>query len=287
MKPYEEGLVFDCAGETLVGVLTRADAGAEAGMVVIVGGPQYRAGSHRQFVLLCRRVAAAGFPALRFDYRGMGDSGGAPVGFENADADVGAAIDALIARCPTIRRVYLWGLCDGASAALIYVQRTADPRVKGVCILNPWVRTAATLARAQVKHYYGQRLLQRGFWTKLVSGGVDVGGALRELALKLRSSRSASRIEGAGQMTFQTRMARALRGFSGRVLLVTSGRDLTAREFLEYVAADAEWAGLVGGAGLRRVDLPDADHTFSSAAWRAEVEEATIAWLRSTADGVA
>ena len=103
MKPAEEAVLFGCGGETLVGVVTRAGTAAEAGMVVIVGGPQYRAGSHRQFVLLCRRVAAAGFPALRFDYRGMGDSSGAPVGFENADADVAAAIDTLMARCPSLK----------------------------------------------------------------------------------------------------------------------------------------------------------------------------------------
>ena len=39
-------------------------------MVIVVGGPQYRAGSHRQFTLLARHIAAAGYPVLRFDARG-------------------------------------------------------------------------------------------------------------------------------------------------------------------------------------------------------------------------
>jgi alpha/beta superfamily hydrolase len=46
-------------------------------VLVIVGGPQYRAGSHRQFTLLARSLAEQGFAVLRFDYRGMGDSTGA------------------------------------------------------------------------------------------------------------------------------------------------------------------------------------------------------------------
>ena len=45
---------------------------ASRGMLIVVGGPQYRAGSHRQFTLLARDVAATGVPTMRFDYRGMG-----------------------------------------------------------------------------------------------------------------------------------------------------------------------------------------------------------------------
>ena len=257
------------------GVVSKPEMPGEAGLLVIVGGPQYRAGSHRQFVALARRAAAAGVTALRFDYRGMGDSSGAPVGFEGADDDVRAAIDALMRHSPSVRRIHLWGLCDGASAALMYLQRTGDPRVAGVCILNPWVRSAATLARTQVKHYYGQRLLQREFWSKLLRGGINITGALGELAGKLRTS-VGGRAAPAADMSFQTRMANGLREFSGTVLLVISGRDMTAKEFEEYAASDPDWSGLVDPTRLARYDVPDADHTFSSAVWRARVEEATL-----------
>ena len=275
MNFVDEAVVFPCAGESLVGVVSKPEMPGEAGLLVIVGGPQYRAGSHRQFVALARRAAAAGVTALRFDYRGMGDSSGAPVGFEGADDDVRAAIDALMRHSPSVRRIYLWGLCDGASAVLMYLQRTGDPRVAGVCILNPWVRSAATLARTQVKHYYGQRLLQREFWSKLLRGGINITGALGELAGKLRTS-VGGRAAPAADMSFQTRMANGLREFSGTVLLVISGRDMTAKEFEEYAASDPDWSGLVDPARLTRYDVPDADHTFSSAVWRARVEEATL-----------
>ena len=279
MNAMEEAVVFECGDARLIGVLSVPSEPGGMGLVIIVGGPQYRAGSHRQFVALARRAAAAGIPALRFDYRGMGDSEGQPVGFENVDDDVGAAIDALIARCPGVHKVFLWGLCDGASAALLYLQRSRDDRVAGVCILNPWVRTAATLARAQVKHYYGQRLLQRDFWAKLLGGGIDVTGSLREFVGKLRASATRGRDETAIEMPFQARMAAGLQNFAGDVLLVLSGRDLTAREFLEHADSDAAWAGALAGIPVTRVELALADHTFSTAQWRAEVEDATLRWM--------
>jgi hypothetical protein len=159
----------------------------------------------------------------------------------------------------------------------MYLQRSADARVAGVCILNPWVRTTATLARAQVKHYYGRRLLERAFWTKLLRGGVDIGGALGEFAGKIRAARKPASRED--DMGFQVRMAAGLRGFRGSTLLVLSGRDLTAKEFVEFVAVDPSWAGILDSGGIERVDLADADHTFSSAAWRDAVERVTLRWI--------
>ena len=92
MNYTEEALVFECANDRLVGILNKPDSPGNTGVIVIVGGPQYRAGSHRQFVLLARHLSANGIATLRFDYRGMGDSSGDPVGFENAHEDVRAAI---------------------------------------------------------------------------------------------------------------------------------------------------------------------------------------------------
>ncbi|MEO6566032.1 MAG: alpha/beta fold hydrolase, partial [Casimicrobiaceae bacterium] len=81
--------------------------------MIVVGGPQYRVGSHRQFALLARALARVGIPALRFDYRGMGDSEGDRRSFDEIDADIAAAIDTLC-REAHLARVVLWGLCDGA-----------------------------------------------------------------------------------------------------------------------------------------------------------------------------
>ena len=74
-------------------------------------------------------------------------------------------------------------------------------------------------------------------------------------------------------------MAAGWRAFSGDVLLILSGEDYTAMEFTDYVAAHSEWSALIGAENVTRIDVSDADHTFSSARLRASVEEASIAWL--------
>jgi exosortase A-associated hydrolase 1 len=277
----EETTLFPCEGESLVGILAKPAAPANTGVVLIVGGPQYRAGSHRQFVLLSRALAAAGFAVLRFDYRGMGDSSGAQRDFEGVSADIAAAIDTIQLRVPGVKRIALWGLCDGASAALLYCHATQDPHVTGLCLLNPWVRSEATLAKTQVKHYYTQRLRQRKFWVKLLSGKVALS-ALSGYARKLCQSKSSQSQRQQDIGAFQQRMATAWHGFGGKILLVLSGDDYTAKEFLEYAKADSAWKGLLGQPNVRRHDIPGVDHTFSSSSSRRQAEDATVHWLASS-----
>ena len=68
---------IDSGGRLLIGMLHRPEsADARRAVVVLVGGPQYRVGSHRQFVLLARELCRRGIAVLRFDFSGMGDSDG-------------------------------------------------------------------------------------------------------------------------------------------------------------------------------------------------------------------
>lgn len=272
---------FDCRGDSLFGIVSMPEAAATTGVLVVVGGPQYRAGSHRQFVSLARALAAAGFPTLRFDYRGMGDSEGALRNFEHCSEDIGAAIDAFVAAQPGLRQVVLWGLCDGASAALLYLQHRPDPRVAGLALLNPWVRSDASLAKTHVKHYYAQRLKEREFWMKLLSGKVAFGalsGFFGNIAKAFGGSpRGAARAKNDGP--FQQRMAQAWAAFTGPVLLLLSERDLTAQEFSEFTAADGAWQAALRARPGERVTLPDADHTCSTPGSQGAMESATARWL--------
>ncbi|HBZ05431.1 MAG TPA: hydrolase 1, exosortase A system-associated, partial [Massilia sp.] len=49
-----------CRGAWLYGIVSLPAAPHPRGVLIVVGGPQYRAGSHRQFTLLARDLAAAG-----------------------------------------------------------------------------------------------------------------------------------------------------------------------------------------------------------------------------------
>lgn len=273
----EQALVFECAGERLVGISHRGTA--RVGVLVVVGGPQYRAGSHRQFVLMARDLAKAGYPVFRFDYRGMGDSDGAPCNFERVDADIRSAIDAFMKHEPQLRGVVLWGLCDAASACLMYAN--TDERVEAVIIANPWVHTEAGAATAYIKRYYGQRLLQRSFWVKVAKGDFKVRDSVSDLARKLaRAFVGSSAKQQQSSQPFIERMRSGLQRFARPVLLLMSGNDLTAQEFRDLCRANAAWAKLCARPTLRTIELRDADHTFSS---RESLNEATshcLQWLR-------
>lgn len=338
MNFADAAMQFDCAGAALVGVVSLPERPVARGVLVLVGGPQYRAGSHRQFTLLARHLAAAGVAAMRFDYRGMGDSGGAPRDFESVADDLRCAIDAFLLRVPALREIVVWGLCDGASAALLH--GCGDRRVTGMVLLNPWVRTAASHARTTLRHYYLARLSDGAFWRKLLGGRLDWRAAARSLADLLSGTRAhaagqaapraalpmtsgpapaASVVRSAATVgtapppaaspasppasssssasftvgdrptdgaapsaaALPQRMLEALLRFEGKVLLITSGRDLTAREFLDLAAGSAQWRRALAQPRVSRQTLSEADHTFSCAAWRDQVAQLTADWVRS------
>jgi len=311
MSLDEHAVVFECAGEHLCGIVHPARRAAPGGtpargVLVIVGGPQYRVGSHRQFVLLARDLAAAGVPAMRFDYRGMGDSSGPPRSFEDVDEDVRAALACFASELPELREFVLLGLCDAASAALFYAP--TDARVKGLVLLNPWVRTEQGLARSYLRHWYLSRLASGAFWRKALSGRLDLRATLASLLGNVAAARGGRRAPasagkdpddgpddgpdggpgddaGAPRQSARAplpdRMAQAFARFDGAALLILSGNDLTAGEFEDTVRGSRRWRRLVGRAGVERHRLPAANHTFSRQAWRDEVSRRTVEWVRS------
>lgn len=270
-------LWIDCEGERLLAVVGRPAQAHGPAVLIVVGGPQYRAGAHRQFVQLARALNAAGHPTMRFDVRGMGDATGPLRNFESIEADVVAARTAFESRLPAGTPIVLWGLCDGASAALMAVG-SGQPAA-GLVLANPWVRSAQTLARTHVKHYYRKRLLEREFWLKLLRGGVGQQ-AIRGLLDNLRLSRRTVPAGAGVPADFRLRMAHAAARFDGPTLLLLSELDLTAREFEEFTARDAAWQAAWQRHPPQRVSLAGADHTFSSADAEQAAAQATIAWLR-------
>ena len=287
MNTVERALVFPCAGERLLGVLctpVAAVATSDFAVLIVIGGPQYRAGSHRQFVQLARALAEAGHACMRFDVRGMGDSTGARRTFETLDEDVRVGIDVLLREAPHARRVALVGLCDGASAALMYAYRQGDARVQALCLLNPWLRSEASLARTHVKHYYWQRATSADFWRKLASGQLGshaVTDFMRALGSGfLRRRGNDSRSAPVAQQDFHETMLSACTYFSEPMLLALSGNDLTAREFAETTANDARWHRALTRTGVHRFELPKADHTLSQAVHRLAFERQLCKFLR-------
>jgi exosortase A-associated hydrolase 1 len=266
-------------------MLHEGAAGASTGVLVIVGGPQYRVGSHRQFVLLGRALAARGFPVLRFDHRGFGDSAGEPGTFETLDDDVRAALGAFWRLVPGLERVVIWGLCDAASAALFY--GATDRRIAGLVLLNPWVRSQQTVAQAYLRGYYVRRIFDRAAWRELLFGKKSlfaVFGSFAQLVRDAVAPAAAADVAGpaepsASSSPLVSRMRQGLAAFKGPVLLILSGDDITAAEFVGATASP-EWRELLGQSRVTRCTLESADHTFSARAWRDQVADWTGDWLQ-------
>lgn len=295
----EQAITFQCHDEELVGIFHAGENTARRGVLIVVGGPQYRVGSHRQFVLLARSLARAGLPVMRFDYRSMGDADGEFRDFEDIDDDIKAALDVFFLHHPQLQEVVIWGLCDAASAALFYAWQ--DRRVAGLVLLNPWVRTEAGIAKAYLKNYYLARLLSPDLWRKIRRGEFDVKASLRSLssmaASTLKKNLPTPTQAGESAITNETtdskpamtaqkaalpdRMAEGLEKFKGPVLLILSGNDLTAAEFKDVAKSARRWRRLLAKQRVRQCELAAADHTFASREWRGWVEQQTVDWIKS------
>jgi exosortase A-associated hydrolase 1 len=276
MRFDERALSFRCRNDWLYGILSQPAVPHTRGILIVVGGPQYRVGSHRQFTLLTRYLAGHGIAALRFDYRGMGDSEGEARDFEAIEDDIGAAIDAFMEAMPGVREVVLWGLCDAASAVTMYAPR--DPRVCGLVLLNPWVRTADGIARTMLKHHYRDRLRERDFWRKLVSAQFDYARSFKSMIQLARLAFSGAK---ADEDALPARMYSGMRAFRGRVMLIIGGSDLTGREFCDVSSSAPAWKRLLDSPQVTWRRIEKADHTFSRRSWRDQVAEWTREWMQS------
>lgn len=286
MRSLEVPLVFDCAGEALVGIIHKPLKPSTIGVVTIIaGGPQYRGGVGRGMVSAARELASAGFPVMRFDHRGLGDSSGEFRGFEHIGEDIQAAVRALLIEVPEVQRIVLWGGCDAASAAMIHGWKI--PEVVSMVLGNPWVTTTETQSIVMRKHYLG-RLGEWSFWRKLLRMEYDLveyaasawEAIKRRLVGSLNLRQPAARTETPVQSgNYVERMLDGLRQFQGSVLFLMSGQSLLSREFDELVNGDPRWQAVYSRSTHQRIDFPAADQTFSDHESRQGVNRAIREWL--------
>ncbi len=265
----EQGVIFSSAGKQLVAIehlptnkLTNTYN--TQGLVIVVGGPQTRVGSHRLFVHLARALAEQGITVFRFDYSGAGDSEGKLTEFTAIQTDIAAALNCFELRNPQIKEFSLWGLCDAASAILLYLQASANSlpyNISKLMLINPWVRQEHTQAKTYLRSYYVQRLMSKGFWKKLLSGKVATKTAFTEL--KTFSKQSQSRCVVDSEDSFVLQMLQGLQGFNGQCHIILSGNDLTADEFSLLVKSHKHWRQLMAQENIYLDMITKADHTFS------------------------
>ncbi|CAA0123409.1 Uncharacterised protein [Halioglobus japonicus] len=279
-------LVFDCLGDDLIGIVHKPAEPSEIGVITIVaGGPQYRAGVGRGMVSLARNLASRGVAVMRFDYRGLGDSTGEFLGYDNMAEDIQAAVHAFQKEVPEVKKVVLWGGCDAASGAMIHGWKVEG--VQSLVLGNPWVSTDE-IRSAVLRKHYTKRLGEAQFWRKLirfeynlldyaVAGLQKVKGRITRLFKP--PAPSDTKKTGANPARPIDRMLSGLSEFKGPVLFLMSGRSLVSNEFDELINGNSDWRAVYNRPSCKRLDLPDADQTFSDGDSRERVNEAILDWV--------
>jgi exosortase A-associated hydrolase 1 len=252
---------FDCLGSTLAGTIDEAPGAT--GLLIVTGGNETRAGAFSSQARLAAEIASAGYPVMRFDRRGVGDSEGVNMGFRHSAEDIAAALAAFRERCPATRSVVAFGNCDAASALML----SGGAGLDGLALSNPWTyeddQADAPPPPAAIRARYASKLKNPREWLRLVSGKVSLAKLARGL---LRASSG-----GAAPSGLAAAIATGLARFDGPVRLLVAERDRTGQAFL------AAWTER--DPNLHR--CPGADHAYSDEASRRWLTAQILAALES------
>ena len=248
-------LSFECDGDTLVGSLDAADA--LVGLLIVTGGNELRCGPFGSHADIADKIATAGFPVMRFDRRGVGDSSGANQGFAASAADIAAALAAFRAACPRLKRIVAYGNCDAASALMLAQGQGCDALV----LANPWTlelepdaehehsaeaepQPQPQMTPRAIRAHYLRRLSNPAALWRLLSGKIQ----MRQMAGSLVAAVQPAPPAG----TLVQDMAAGLAEFAGAATLLIAQHDRTGQMFL------ARWDA---SDGRLRV-CPKAGHSF-------------------------
>ncbi len=272
----EAPLTLGVPGRAIRGVLHRPATDPPRAAFLFLGGwSGDRQGPHRLFLLFARRLAAAGNLCLRIDYRGRGESDG---GFTDADItsmtdDADTAVRWLQETLPAGTPITLVAICSGCKVAI-----GATVRHPGIQRLVLWSAEAMGGLRSQTTNLrktlgalrgYGQKLLRRETWRKLLRGKVRTGMVGK--ALMQHETRSAEEARA------EDRLLAAFRNYRGAIRFIYGGSDPDAS------LASAAYARFCRSNGLRfELDvIPHAGHSFYGANWREELLKRTETWLEN------
>jgi pimeloyl-ACP methyl ester carboxylesterase len=253
---------------TLFGILCRPTGRTETDLVVLIGNssgdPHW--GFARAAVGLSRRLAAAGFASLRFDFAGLADSvtpEDTPSHVFDTDrvSDFKAAIDAL--EDLGYRRFAIEGLCSGAYHA--FHAALADVRVGHLVLVNlPFFEWAT-----------GTRLV---VWRQLFDREVDLVNRLANLRLWLTRRAREAAWQAAVRSGFRVSSSFAWDSMMRlsertRTLFLVAEGDLTIQTL-----ADAFGRNKVPKGATVRV-IPGLDHSLTGREMQRAAAEEIVSFL--------
>lgn len=287
-------LLLNFGGQQSLGIYQ--PAASELLVLMVNGGAQTRAGSHRMQQQLAQHWQQAGLASLRFDFPGFGDADGEPGTFVDHARYLTELPAQLERHFGKVRPIVLFGLCDGATAALL-----ASPwlQPQALILLNPWCRTTENHAHTMLKFYYLRRIVSGEFWQKLLRGQWQAGASMasflqliRPAAAKFRTAdrhapttqlSAAAGTHTLTELTTDTAIPQALRHWmqiKAPVQLILSGADLTAAECRQLLQMP-RYHCIAKQTQL--IDIVDANHTVTDPEHFMQLQLATAVFLGTTA----
>jgi pimeloyl-ACP methyl ester carboxylesterase len=272
----------------LVGVLCEPGAPPEEATPLVLipnSGIVHHVGIWRLHTRAARRLAAAGFPSLRFDLSGIGDSEPPAEALSIGDVvirDLTAAADYV--RSQGKGRIVVMGLCSGGRDALELA--ALDPAVVGTVAID--LMSDFRTLRHRLVHF-GPRLLRWSSWKKVFLGrNPRLSRAVRSLSGVEDATSSEPQWPQSGPRSKLSR-ARLEEMLSG--LLERDVRMLFV--FSNGLEGNYNHAGQFAGALPRiaadhRVSeqfFEQADHTFSDPGQQALLLDACVSWVESCFGG--
>jgi hypothetical protein len=271
--------------QSLMGILTtpREPRAGLPHIVFINAGIVHRVGPNRLYVDMARALAALGFPVLRFDLSGLGDSQMVPTAASLADsavADVRAAFDFLSSTRQATSFI-VSGLCLGANYS--FLAAFSDERVAGVLALDP---TVTRTRRGRLVHL-GRRvihlatirevmLLRHPMWRRSLARLREVAP---EFALDWGAARQGAEVPPPPQGTAEAALKQLIERGVQLMLVFTGGVNhvYNYRDQLFDLLPGLDFRGQ-----LRLEYMPDTDHAVSDRASRAGLLAAIGEWTTAT-----
>lgn len=273
----ESAVQIEVDGEQLQGILHEPKTAAATAVICLHGWSGSRIGPHRIFVETARKLAAQGARVLRFDFRGRGDSTGdaATTTIPGMVEDALRAIDWMSQR-EGVERILLLGICSGGKVAVSAAAR--DPRVAGLVLWSAEPLGALHGEGAEARKAmdalktYARKLGDLSTWKKIVTGRVQTD--LVRKALVDHEAPSDEEIEA------ENGALAAFADYAGPVLFIYGGGDpATAVAAANYATFCTE-----NGIAASFHEIPEANHSFYSLTWKAEVLALSTRWIRERMD---
>ena len=301
-------------GQRLFGILHLPEITtplSRIGVNILNPGLKNRVAPNRINVRIARMLCARGFPVLRFDPCGIGDSEGELAEGNELNMDLWGMIqrgafvpDTLVANDFFVREARLdhlaiIGQCGGAMTAMLAAAR--DARVHGVILVDLPVRLLSskldiaelwldTRTPDEMFREYLKKIFRARSWLNLVSMRSDFTTMKKVISRRFGARPDRDQPGGATSAGVSDRFlwplleaCETFRARAGRCSFIFAENDLAIKEFNQDLlpVLRGEDGSLPTGAAMHVVR--DANHIYTEEAWQAELLELVDRFMQQTA----